>query len=144
MRSEGALERSSSPVVPVAGERVPGERVPVEPGWWRWLALVEVVAATAAVVLDLLLPSLVRAATGLERLAYQVAPGLSEMPKDFYPQLDFEAAKVAFLVDGDGGGDELSKALGREVPADRIVKLDVPGIENTLDADTYRVTFAAH
>lgn len=91
----------------------------------------------------ILLPSLVRAATGLERLAYQVAPGLSEMPKDFYPQLDFQAAKVAFLVDGDGGGDDLARALGRDVPADRIVKLGVPGIENTLDPHAYRDTFTA-
>lgn len=91
----------------------------------------------------ILLPSLVRTATGLERLAYQVAPGLSEMPKDFYPQLDFEAAKVAFLVDGDGGGDDLAKALGRDVPTGRIVKLDVPGVENTLDPDAYRDIFTA-
>lgn len=91
----------------------------------------------------ILLPSLIRAATALERLAYQVAPGLSEMPKDLYPQLDFEAAKVAFLVDGDSGGDDLAKALGREIPADRIVKLELPGIENALDLDSYRDTFTA-
>jgi predicted ATP-dependent endonuclease of OLD family len=89
----------------------------------------------------ILLPSLVRAATGLDRLPYQVAPGLSEVPKAFYPELDFEAAKVAFLVDGDGGGDDLAKALDREIPAARIVKLDVPGIENVLDAECYSDAF---
>lgn len=91
----------------------------------------------------ILLPSLVRTATKLERLAYQVAPGLSEMPKDFYPQLDFEAAKVAFLVDGDGGGEEIAKALGREIPEDRVVTFELPGVENALDAPTYRDTFTA-
>lgn len=91
----------------------------------------------------ILLPTLMRAATNLESLPYQVTPGLSEMPKDSYPELDFQAAKVAFLVDGDGGGDELAKAIGRAIPDDRIIRLDVPGIENTLDPDVYRDTFAA-
>lgn len=89
----------------------------------------------------ILMPSLVRTANKLERLGYQVAPGLSEMPKDFYPQLDFEAAKVAFLVDGDGGGDDIAKALGREIPEDRVVKFGLPGVENALDAAWYRDTF---
>ena len=91
----------------------------------------------------ILLPSLIRSATRLERLPYQVAPGLSEVPKDFYPELDFEAAKVAFLVDGDGGGDDLAKALGREIPAERVVQLDAPGIENVLDPTCYCDAFIA-
>jgi ABC-type transport system involved in cytochrome c biogenesis ATPase subunit len=90
----------------------------------------------------LLLPSLVRAAIPIEKLPYQVAPGLSEVPRDLYPELDFEAAKVAFLVDGDSGGNDLAKLLGREVPEDRIVKLGVPGIENVLESKVYRATFA--
>lgn len=85
----------------------------------------------------ILLPTLVRAATEILRLPYQVAPGLSEMPKALYPELDFEAAKVAFVVDGDGGGDDLAKALGRNVPSDRIISLGLPGIENTLDGGMY-------
>ena len=41
----------------------------------------------------ILLPTLMRGATGLEALPYQVAPGLSEVPKDFYPKLDLEGSK---------------------------------------------------
>ncbi|TNM37697.1 hypothetical protein FHP29_18110 [Nocardioides albidus] len=89
----------------------------------------------------ILLPTLMRAATDLPALPYQVAPGLSEMPKDSYPELDFQAAKVAFLVDGDGGGERLAKAIGRAIPDDRIVTLDAHGIENTLDPDFYCDTF---
>ena len=89
----------------------------------------------------ILLPTLMRAAIDQDALPYQVAPGLAEMPPDSYPNLDFQAAKVAFLVDGDGGGDRLAEALGRAIPNDRIVTLEVHGIENTLDPDFYRDTF---
>lgn len=91
----------------------------------------------------LLLPSLIRAACDIEKLPYQIAPGLSEMPTDLYPALDFEAAKVAFLVDGDGGGDQLAKHLGREVPKGRIVKLVLPGVENVIEPNAYRAAFTA-
>lgn len=91
----------------------------------------------------ILLPTLVRAAIGQDSLPYQVAPGLSEMPKDSYPELDFQAARVAFLVDGDGGGQRLAETIGRAIPDDRIVALDVHGIENTLDSDFYLRTFIA-
>ena len=56
-----------------------------------------------------------RAAIGQDSLPYQVAPGLSEMPKDSYPELDFQAARVAFLVDGDGGGQRLAETIGRVI-----------------------------
>jgi hypothetical protein len=86
----------------------------------------------------ILLPSLLRGATALPALEYQVAPGLSEVPRDFYPKLDLEGAKVAYLVDGDDGGSSLVNALmGAGVPAQLIVTLDAPGIENTLDPDAY-------
>lgn len=91
----------------------------------------------------ILLPTLMRAAIGQDSLPYQVAPGLSEMPKDSYPELDFQAARVAFLVDGDGGGQRLAETIGRAIPDDRIVALDVHGIENTLDSDLYLHTFTA-
>lgn len=86
----------------------------------------------------ILLPSLLRGATGLATLDYQVAPGLSEVPRDFYPKLDLEGAKVAYLVDGDEGGRSLVNALKNAgVPAHLIVVLDAPGIENTLNPDAY-------
>ncbi|MFJ2161388.1 AAA family ATPase [Streptomyces sp. NPDC087856] len=86
----------------------------------------------------ILLPSLLREATGKEMLTYQVAPGLSEVPKDFYPKLDLEGAKVAYLVDGDEGGQSLKKNLTKAgVPEQLIVILGTPGIENTLEPDAY-------
>ena len=52
----------------------------------------------------IILPSLIRASIGLDSLPYQVAPGLSEAPTSQYPELDLQAARVAFVVDGDSGG----------------------------------------
>jgi len=86
----------------------------------------------------ILLPSLIRNATGLEILPYQVAPGLSEVPKDFYQSLDLEGAKVAYVLDGDAGGKALRRALQkRGVPEERIVMIPAPGLENVLVADVY-------
>jgi hypothetical protein len=87
----------------------------------------------------ILLPTLVRAATGESELPYQVAPGLSEVPNDFLPRLDLEAARVAYLVDGDDGGTALrASLLDAGVPESLIADLGVPGIENLLDPDVYR------
>ncbi|MEU5038053.1 AAA family ATPase [Streptomyces rubiginosohelvolus] len=87
----------------------------------------------------ILLPSLMREAVQVENLGYQVAPGLSEVPKDFYPRLDLEAAKVAYLVDGDAGGRSLKRNLVKAgVPERLIVILEAPGIENTVEVDSYR------
>lgn len=86
----------------------------------------------------ILLPSLIRKAVGLTTLDYQVAPGLSESPKSFYPSLDLEAAKVAYLVDEDGGGEQLRKALVKSgIPDKFIVSINVPGIENLLELPIY-------
>ncbi|WP_261625107.1 AAA family ATPase [Nesterenkonia marinintestina] len=85
----------------------------------------------------MLLPPLIRACVGLERLPYQVAPGLSKAPKSAYPDLDVEAARVAFVIDGDSGGEILAKELSKVFPNERIVRLPFPGIENALDTDAY-------
>ncbi|MFJ4175209.1 AAA family ATPase [Microbacterium sp. NPDC089696] len=92
----------------------------------------------------ILLPTLIRLATGLPRLPYQIAPGLSELPSDLYPELDFQAAKVAYLVDGDRGGVELARTLGRAVPSDLIVSLGVPGAENLLREASYMAAMEKH
>ena len=74
-------------------------------------------------------PTLLRAATGEALLPYQVAPGRSEVPKDFYPKLDLEGAKVAYIVDGDAGGNDLAKGLAKAgIPNHLIVRLDVAGL----------------
>lgn len=86
----------------------------------------------------ILLPSLLRSATGLEGMPYQVAPGLSEVPRDFYTSLDLEGAKVAYLLDGDSQGAQLRRELVRHgVPEERIVTSPVPGVENLLPANDY-------
>lgn len=87
----------------------------------------------------ILLPTLLRSATGLSELPYQVAPGLSEVPKDFMPHLDLEGSRVAYLVDGDSGGKAIKKLLASAgVPKEMVVEIDVPGIENVLDINAYR------
>ncbi|HJP78226.1 MAG TPA: AAA family ATPase [Pseudonocardiaceae bacterium] len=92
----------------------------------------------------ILLPTLVRAATGESELPYQVAPGLSEVPNDFLPKLDLEAARVAYLVDGDDGGTALRASLLRAgVPESLVADVGVPGIENLLDPDAYREAISA-
>lgn len=92
----------------------------------------------------ILLPTLLRAATGETSLLYQVAPGLSEVPKDFYPQLDLEGAKVAYLLDGDDGGDRLEKDLIKSgIPGKLIVRLDAAGVENVLDGSAYAAAMEA-
>ncbi len=92
----------------------------------------------------ILLPTLVRAATGEGSLPYQIAPGLSEVPKDFYPSLDFEGAKVAYLLDGDKGGDDLEKGLvNAGVPKNLVCRLAVAGAENLLKAESYGAAVSA-
>ncbi len=92
----------------------------------------------------ILLPSLIRAATGLDSLIYQVAPGLSEVPKEFYASLDLEAAKVAYLVDSDAGGEALKKGLVKAgVPEAYVVSLGVPGVENLLEPASYIGAFTS-
>jgi AAA domain/AAA domain, putative AbiEii toxin, Type IV TA system len=59
----------------------------------------------------LLLPSLLRAASGASALKYRVIPGLSELPLEAMARLTEEAGKVLFLVDGDDSGDTLQEQL---------------------------------
>jgi predicted ATP-dependent endonuclease of OLD family len=92
----------------------------------------------------ILLPSLIRAANKLDTLGYQIAPGLSEVPKRLYPELDLEAARVAYLVDGDEAGQSLKTRLADGgVPAKLIVDLGAQTLENLLDSEVYRDTVRA-
>jgi hypothetical protein blinB_18845 len=85
----------------------------------------------------ILLPSLIRAATGHD-VIYQVAPGLSEVPGDFYEQLDLEASKVAYILDGDAGGDSLkNKLIKNGIPPKRIVQTSYPCTENLIPKSVY-------
>ena len=86
----------------------------------------------------ILLPSLIRAATGLDALPYQVAPGLSETPTSQYPDLDLHAARVAFVVDGDQDGMKLRRRLVRSgVPQDRIAVIRGMTLEDTVNIEAY-------
>ncbi len=58
-----------------------------------------------------LLPTLIRQATGLDRLDYQIVPGLSVVAISDIPSLAEEAGQVFFLTDSDGGGEDLRRHL---------------------------------
>lgn len=64
-----------------------------------------------------LLPSLLRRATGIDDLDYQVAPGLSNAHA-FDMEVEDVAAKVVYLTDGDGEGVTYRKQLKEAGVAD--------------------------
>lgn len=71
----------------------------------------------------ILLPTLLRMATGLDDLEYQVAPGLSNA-NAFGMRVEEVAAQVMYLVDGDAGGEKYRQQLiGIEVDPGRIFSL---------------------
>lgn len=76
----------------------------------------------------LILPRLIREATGLARLGYQIAAGVAEAGREDIPSLDAEAARVAYLVDGDpGGARNAKKLLQAQIPPERIIHLGGEG-----------------
>jgi predicted ATP-dependent endonuclease of OLD family len=86
----------------------------------------------------LVLPSLIKRAVNVADLEYQIAPGLSEVPPEMYPELDLAGARVAYLVDGDEGGQRRGKELIEGgVPGDRIVTLGALTLENLIDPVCY-------
>lgn len=64
----------------------------------------------------LLLPTLLREATGKARLDYQVAPHSAEASRAEIADLDLVAARVLFVNDGDKGGRDAGKTLERSGP----------------------------
>lgn len=90
----------------------------------------------------LLLPSLMREATGRDQLHYQVAPGIAEATNEQLRTLDLEGARVAYLVDGDrGGAAHAARLAAAGVPRDKIVSLggatsDI-SLEDLLLVDVY-------
>lgn len=59
----------------------------------------------------ILLPRILREASKKEYLNFQVAPGIATIPVNDVKSFELEAAKVAYLVDGDKGGDINKKKL---------------------------------
>jgi predicted ATP-dependent endonuclease of OLD family len=81
-----------------------------------------------------LLPTLLRLATGLDALPFQLVPGLANVANNSVVQLDMAAAKVAFLVDADEGGEGIvAKLRAAKVPQTRILKLGSGRGKRTLE-----------
>lgn len=77
----------------------------------------------------ILLPALLKEANNRSFLGFQVVPGLSIIKAENVPLMDNEAAKVAYLVDADDGGDAIVEKLrGAGITEDRIMRL--PKIQN--------------
>lgn len=86
----------------------------------------------------LMLPTLIKRSIDVSDLEYQVAPGLSEVPPEMYPELDLAGARVAYLVDGDKGGlDRRAELIEGGVPEDRIITLGALTLENLLEPGAY-------
>ncbi|MEH0109657.1 AAA family ATPase [Tersicoccus sp. MR15.9] len=85
-----------------------------------------------------LLPSLIRMATGLSDLDYQIAPGLANAHGSGI-RVEEVAAKVVYLVDGDEGGSAHKAALQNAgVEAGRIFSLpEGAAVEDLVATDVY-------
>ena len=74
----------------------------------------------------ILLPSLLRLATGESELSYQVAPGIANHHGSGLA-LEEVAARVVYLLDGDEGGDvHRSRLEEMGIPGDRILQFERP------------------
>ncbi|MFS8101007.1 AAA family ATPase [Lentzea alba] len=93
----------------------------------------------------ILLPTLIRLATGEPHLLYQVAPGLANATTDD-PQLGEVAARTAYLVDGDKGGDtKKAQLIEVGVPADHVLSLPAgQAVEDLLTADSHLGAINTH
>jgi predicted ATP-dependent endonuclease of OLD family len=90
----------------------------------------------------ILLPTMLREATGRDRLDYQVAPGLANVDAATVPDLDLVASRVAYVLDGDAAGDAKAKLLLKAgVPKGRIMRLGPKArkivLEDLLDETIY-------
>jgi hypothetical protein len=89
----------------------------------------------------LLLPTLFREASGREVIAFQIAPGLSNVGENTFAELDLVAARVAYLVDGDEAGlAKRQQLLDANVPTERIFVLGQRSkltLEDVLKKDIY-------
>jgi energy-coupling factor transporter ATP-binding protein EcfA2 len=91
----------------------------------------------------MLLPSMIREATGLERLPYQVVPGFAEAQGAATSEFDLMASRTAFVADGDAGGDQHGqKLINNGVSTKQIIYLGGQGngisTEDLLVREVYR------
>lgn len=80
-----------------------------------------------------LLPSLLREATGDKHVGFQIAPASSEAPAAHVAGLDREAVRVMWLVDGDTAGGDLAREVRGQLGEDRVVPLAGPGSGKVLE-----------
>jgi hypothetical protein len=92
----------------------------------------------------ILLPTLLREATGQDTLSYQVAPGLSQASEATLPTLFDAGARVVFLCDADTGDKHRCDWLRDHGAGDNAIVyddpkigLDVVAIEDLLKAEVY-------
>jgi predicted ATP-dependent endonuclease of OLD family len=90
----------------------------------------------------ILLPTIIRESAQLDRLGYQIAPGLANVDKCAAQELDLVAARVVYLLDGDEAGDSKEKLLeDAQIPRERILRLGSRRskivLEDLVAADVY-------
>jgi AAA domain, putative AbiEii toxin, Type IV TA system len=91
----------------------------------------------------ILLPTLLREATGLANLDFQIAPGVSSVSPSAVRELDAAAARLAYVVDGDESGlAHRQKLIDNGIEDTRIVVLrDATGgqlaIEDLVEPELY-------
>ncbi len=87
----------------------------------------------------ILLPTLLRLATDLPDLPYQVVQGLSDAASEDFGSLEDIAPRVCYLTDGDAGGRKLrSRVLKRKVDQERVRALPTDcAVEDLIDVDHY-------
>lgn len=92
-----------------------------------------------------LLPTLIKLATGEPHLLYQVAPGLANAPADD-ARLGEVAARTAYLVDGDAGGaSKKAQLVTAGVQADHVLSLPSgQAVEDLLTAASHLGAINAH
>ncbi len=84
----------------------------------------------------ILLPTLMRQGRDSEKLGFQVAPGLSSIAAVAVPDLEAEAGRVGFVVDGDAGGrDILAKLVSAGIVQARILVLEDPETATGLEVE---------
>jgi hypothetical protein len=89
-----------------------------------------------------LLPSLLKEATGSDSLGYSIVPGASNAPPQRIAGVDLAGVATVWVLDGDQGGRNRKEFLTKHsVPASRIVLLGAGGkgldLEDLIDPQTY-------
>jgi len=89
----------------------------------------------------ILYPAIFREANGIDRISFQIVPGLSQLANSKIPIVDNQASKTAYLVDHDGGGLKLKDNLiNLKVHENLIYVLPKENtqIENYIDKKIYK------